>query len=201
MLVGALVAGAFAGLWMGRWKLLETAGTALVVADAPQRADLIYLLNGDLDTRPAEAAALWQRGLAPGIAIARSESSRAVEMGLVPNVTDLAIQMLGKLGVPPDSIIEIPFPGGVTSTRDEAEALRRWLVQHPAAKVLIVTNAIHTRRVRGIFGKVLRGSGVQVLLVAVPDRRYDVRRWWENEHGFLGVYNEYLKLFYYWLRY
>ncbi len=177
------------------------AGTFLVDADPVDHADVLFLLNGDLDTRPAAAAELWKKGVAPDIAIARSESSRAVEMGLVPNVTDLAVSMLEKLGVPRDHIIEIPFPGGVTSTRDEALALRTWLASRPVRRVLIVTNAIHTRRARGIFRKALADRGVFVHFHAVPDRRYDVRRWWENEHGFLGVYNEYLKLGYYWLRY
>lgn len=196
MLLAALVL-----MWAGRWRLLALAGTFLVDANPAGRADLIFLLNGDLDTRPAAAADLWKKGVAPDIAIARSESSRPVEMGLVPNVTDLAIAMLEKLGVPRDRVIEIPFPGGVTSTRDEALALRTWLEGKPARSVLVVTNAIHTRRARSIFEKALAGRGVRLHFHAVPDRRYDVHRWWENEHGFLGVYNEYLKLAYYWLRY
>lgn len=199
--MAAVLLAALVLLWAGRWRLLALAGTFLVNADPAGRADLIFLLNGDLETRPAAAAELWQKGVAPDIAIARSESSRPVEMGLVPNVTDLAIAMLEKLGVPRDHVIEIPFPGGVTSTRDEALALRTWLEGKPARRVLIVTNAIHTRRARGIFEKALAGRGVRLQFYAVPDRRYDVRRWWENEHGFLGVYNEYLKLAYYWLRY
>ncbi|MCS7043364.1 MAG: YdcF family protein [Bryobacteraceae bacterium] len=200
-LILAMLVLALALLWAGRWRLLALAGSFLVDADPVQRADLIFLLNGDLDTRPAAAAELWRQGLAPLVAIARSESSRAVEMGLVPNVTDLAIVMLEKMGVPRNRIAELPFPGGVTSTRDEAEALRQYLEAHPARSVLIVTNAIHTRRARRIFLKALEGRRVRVAMYSVPDRRYRVDRWWENEHGFLGVYNEYLKLAYYWMRY
>jgi len=188
-------------LWAARWRLLAAAGAFLVDAGEPAPSALIFLLNGDLDTRPAAAAALWKQGLAPRIAIARSESSRAVEMGLVPNVTSLAIQMLERDGVPRAAIDEIPFPGGVTSTRDESLALRAWLKDHPAPSVLIVTNAIHTRRARWIFSKALQGVPVRISFHAVPDRRYRLGQWWDNEHGFLGVYSEYLKLAYYWLRY
>lgn len=189
------------GLWMVRNRILAAAGALLVDSDPAQRVDLILLLNGDLDTRPAAAAQLWKQGLAPRIAIARSESSRAVQMGLVPNVTDLALEMLQREGVPREAIDEVPFPGGVTSTRDEAMAVRAWLREHPARSMLIVTNAIHTRRARWIFDRELRGAGIRILFWAVPDRRYRVERWWDNEHGFLGVYNEYLKLVYYRLRY
>ncbi len=189
------------GLWLARWRILAAAGHLLVDAEPAQRADLIFLLNGDLDTRPAAAAALWKQGLAPRIAIARAESSRAVQMGLVPNITDLALEMLQRDGVPREAIHEIPFPGGVTSTRDEAQAFRTWLRGHPASSVLVVTNAIHTRRARWIFRREFRGSDIRISFFAVPDRRYSVDRWWDNEHGFLGVYNEYLKLAYYWLRY
>lgn len=200
-IAAAVLVAVIALAWAARWRLLALAGTLLVDADPTARADVIFLLNGDLDTRPAAAAELWKKGLAPAVAIARSESSRAVEMGLVPNVTDLAVAMLEKLGVPRESIIEIPFPGGVTSTRDEALALRQWLAARPARSVLIVTNAIHTRRARRIFEKALNPGGVRLMMYGVADRRYRIERWWENEHGFLGVYNEYLKLVYYWARY
>lgn len=186
---------------MARGWILAAAGAFLVDSDPAQRVDLILLLNGDLDTRPAAAARLWKQGLAPRIAIARSESSRAVQMGLVPNVTDLALEMLQREGVSREAIDEMPFPGGVTSTRDEAVALRAWLREHPVRSLLIVTNAIHTRRARWIFDRELRGTGIRILFFAVPDRRYRLERWWDNEHGFLGVYNEYLKLIYYRLRY
>jgi uncharacterized SAM-binding protein YcdF (DUF218 family) len=189
------------GLWLARWRILAAAGAFLVDADPAKPCALIFLLNGDLDTRPAAAAALWKQGLAPRIAIARSESSRAVQMGLVPNVTDLALEILQHEGVPRTAVDEVPFPGGVTSTRDEARALRAWLRAHPADSILIVTNAIHTRRARWIFARELGGAGIRLALYAVPDRRFSVSRWWENEHGFLGVYNEYLKLLYYHLRY
>lgn len=198
--LAALIAAA-GGLWLARWRILAAAGAFLVDADPAGPCALIFLLNGDLDTRPAAAAALWKQGLAPRIAIARSESSRAVQMGLVPNVTDLALEILQHEGVPRTAVDEIPFPGGVTSTRDEARALRDWLRSHPAGSILIVTNAIHTRRARWIFARELHGTGVRLALYAVPDRRFNVSRWWENEHGFLGVYNEYLKLLYYHLRY
>lgn len=188
-------------LWLARVRILAAAGAFLVDSDLAQPSGLILLLNGDLDTRPAAAAALWKQGLAPRIAIARSESSRAVQMGLVPNVTDLALAMLRREGVPREVIDEIPFPGGVTSTWDEARALKAWLPQHPVSSILIVTNAIHTRRARWIFARELRGANIRIAFFAVPDRRYSVQRWWANEHGFLGVYNEYLKLVYYRLRY
>lgn len=197
----AVLLAAPAALWIARDRILAAAGAFLVDSDAAQRAGVILLLNGDLDTRPAAAAGLWKQRLAPRIAIARSESSRAVEMGLVPNVTDLALEILEREGVPREAIDEIPFPGGVTSTRDEARAVRAWLTRNPVPSILIVTNAIHTRRARWIFDRELGGAGVRVLLFAVPDRRYSVERWWDNEHGFLGVYNEYLKLVYYRLRY
>ncbi|MEJ5370094.1 MAG: YdcF family protein [Bryobacteraceae bacterium] len=201
LLAAFLLASLLAVLWLARWRILAAAGAFLVDAAPAHPADLILLLNGDLDTRPAAAASLWKQNLAPRIAIARSESSRAVQLGLVPNVTDLAVEMLLRDGVPREAISELPFPGGVTSTFDEARALKEWLRVHPAPRILVVTNAIHTRRARWIFSRELKDAGVQLAFYAVPDRRYRLEQWWENEHGFLGVYNEYLKLLYYRLRY
>ena len=57
------------------------------------------------------------------IVIARSESTPTVDLGLVPNDTDISVAVMEKLGVPADKVTILPFPGGVTSTFDEASAV------------------------------------------------------------------------------
>ena len=97
---------------------------------------------------PAE---LYEQGLAPLIVIARSENTPIVDLGLVPNDTDVSVGVMEKLGVPPEKIIILPFPGGVTSTFDEAAALRKYLEAHQVRKIILVTSAFHTRRASWIF--------------------------------------------------
>ena len=67
--------------------------------------------------------------------------------------------------------------------------------------MLIPTDIFHTRRVRWLFRKQLRHTGVQVLVEAVPVREYQQQDWWRHEQGLVAFQNEVLKSLYYHLKY
>ena len=144
---------------------------------------------------------MYKQGLAPVILIARSENTPTVDLGLVPNDTDLSVGVMEKLGVPAEKIIVLPFPGGVTSTFDEASALKQYVETHQAYRIILVTSAFHTRRARWTFEKVLAGLPVTLEMVAVPYDGFDQTNWWKNETGLITLNNEYIKLFYYLFKY
>ena len=135
------------------------------------------------------------------IVIARSESTPTVDLGLVPNDTDISVAVMEKLGVPADKIIVLPFPGGVTSTFDEASAVRQYVEAHQTHRIILVTSAFHTRRARWTFEKVLAGLPVSLEMVAVPYAGFDQTNWWKNETGLITLNNEYIKWFYYLFKY
>jgi uncharacterized SAM-binding protein YcdF (DUF218 family) len=135
------------------------------------------------------------------ILIARSESTPTVDLGLLPNDTDISVAVMEKLGVPADKIIILPFSGGVTSTFDEASAVRQYVAAHQTRRIILVTSAFHTRRARWTFEKVLAGLPVTLEMVAVPYAGFDQTNWWKNETGLITLYNEYIKLFYYLFKY
>jgi uncharacterized SAM-binding protein YcdF (DUF218 family) len=184
-----------------RSQILTGIADYLIVSDRLQPADAIVLLNSDVNTRPFRASALYQQGLAPVIVIARSESTPTVDLGLVPNDTDISVGVMEKQGVPADKIIVLPFPGGVTSTFDEAAAVRQYIVAHKAYRIILVTSAFHTRRARWTFEKVLAGLPVTLEMVAVPYAGFDQTNWWKNETGLITLNNEYIKWFYYLFKY
>jgi uncharacterized SAM-binding protein YcdF (DUF218 family) len=185
-----------------RSQILTGIADYLIVSDNNlQPADVIVLLNSEVNTRPFRASALYQQGLAPVIVIARSESTPTVDLGLVPNDTDISIAVMEKLGVPAGKIIELPFPGGVTSTFDEASAVRQYVVAHQAYRIILVTSAFHTRRARWTFEKVLAGLPVTLEMVAVPYAGFDQTNWWKNETGLITLDNEYIKLIFYLFKY
>ncbi len=184
-----------------RSQILTGVADYLIVNDTPQPADVIFLLNGDYNTRPFRASQLYQQGLAPVIAIARMENGPAVDLGLIPNGTDIAVGVMEKLGVPSEKIAVLPFPGGVTSTFDEATTLRQYIQAHQSYKILLVTSAFHTRRARWIFEKMLAGLPVRLQMVAVPYADFDQTNWWKNEDGLITLNNEYIKLVYYAFKY
>jgi uncharacterized SAM-binding protein YcdF (DUF218 family) len=184
-----------------RSQILTGVADALIVSDNLQPADVIVLLNSDVNTRPFRVSELYQQGLAPVILIARSESTPTVDLGLLPNDTDISVTVMEKLGVPADKIIILPFPGGVTSTFDEASAVRQYVAAHQTRRIILVTSAFHTRRARWTFEKVLAGLPVTLEMVAVPYAGFDQTNWWKNETGLITLNNEYIKLFYYLFKY
>ncbi|MCB0168668.1 MAG: YdcF family protein [Anaerolineae bacterium] len=169
----------------------------LIVDDALQPAEMIYILNGEVNTRPFHAARLFEAGLAPQIVIPREEMGPASEIGLYPNGTDVSNEVLVNLGVPQDRITIIEVEGGVTSTRDEAQVLLDYVKKHDIQNVIVVTSAFHTRRSRWIFRKILAGTNVHIQMSAAPQWKFDETNWWRNENGLLMLANEYLKFGYY----
>jgi uncharacterized SAM-binding protein YcdF (DUF218 family) len=87
------------------------------------------------------------------------------------------------------------------TTFDEAEAVAAYLAAHPAKRLLLVTEGPHTRRARWIFQRTLAVKGTQISVVSAPTDGFDYAVWWRSEDGFLFVVSEYLKLFFYALRY
>jgi uncharacterized SAM-binding protein YcdF (DUF218 family) len=180
-----------------RHPILRGLGDFLVVRDDPSQADVIFLLNGDPNTRPFEAARLFRQGLASQVLIARAEDSPLSRAGVVPNTTDLCIEALKKTGVPNDRIVQIRPPVRVTSTFDEARALNEYVSANRIRRVIVVTSSFHTRRARWIIGRQIQGTGATLLMWPVEDPKYGPSNWWTKEDGLIGLQNEYVKLLYY----
>ena len=184
-----------------RSQILTGIAGYLVIDDKLQPADVIFLLNGDFNTRPFKAAELYKQGLAPVIVIARAENTPVVDLGLLPNETDISVGVMEKLGVPAGKIIVLPIPQGVTSTFDEAETLKQYIKGHQVQRIILVTSAFHTRRARWIFNKTLSGLPVKLEMAAVPYADFNQTNWWKNETGLITLGNEYVKLVYYNFKY
>lgn len=195
----ALSCGGFVFLF--QTQILTSLARVLVVDDSLQPADVIYILNGEVNTRPFHAAGLYQQGLASEVVIPREESGPASKIGLYPNGTDVSANILQSLGIPPERVKIIEVEGGVTSTRDEAQVLRDYVETNNIESVIVVTSAFHTRRSRWIFNKLLTGSGVRLQVSAAPQWKFDETNWWQKETGLLMFANEYLKFGYYLLKY
>lgn len=183
-------------LYLLRGPILGAVGGWFTVEDPPARADLIYVLNGDGPsmTRPEMAADLYLRGLAPRVVIARAADPPARLHGLYPNDTDVNLGVLRQRGVPDTSLEQIVWHDGVTSTRDEALALRDYLERRPAERVLVVTTAYHTRRARWLVRRALRGRDVEIRMIPAPHPDFDERTWWHQEEGLLLYFAEVVKL-------
>jgi uncharacterized SAM-binding protein YcdF (DUF218 family) len=171
----------------------------LDVGGPPQKADVVVLLNGSLNTRPFVAAALVHGGWAPKILLNTVAPHPSQVSGVVPPFCEMNLRILDYGGVPRDRIVLLD--SAAATTFDEAKAVADFLTDHPAQRLMIVTEGPHTRRARWIFQRVLAGRPVEVMMVSGPADEFENETWWRSEAGFLYVVSEYFKLFYYGLRY
>lgn len=156
------------------------------------------VLSGQPETRPFVAAAVLNAGLADRVLICRPWLSPEAEDGLIPDEGKITRNVLEARDVPATAIHELP--GEMTSTFDEARALRTYLDEHPDRTVSVVTNDFHTRRARFIFRSVLEERSSQIRFNAAPLDGIDQSNWWHSDKGTVLYLSEYAKLVYYLVR-
>lgn len=183
------------------WTKLEASvmtGVAemVIVREPLSRADYIVVLNGRVDSRAFRAADAYLHGFAPRILIAEVAERSISRRGEPP--TEHLHERIGlslqELGVRPTAIEYMSFPQGAMNTRDEARALREFLLRNPARRVIVVTSDYHTLRARMILRQELRGMDVELKMA--PARTDDVQPgdWWKTESGRRVYGTEFLKL-------
>jgi len=172
-----------------RAPLLRSAAKAWVVNDPPAKADAIVLLGGGIQFRPFETARLYQQGLAPRILIMNSELLETDREELTIPWQEMARRILVRKGVP-EAAVQVAGKD-LTSTYEEACAVRDWCQTSQARVLLIPTGPFHTRRVRWVFRRVLGNSGVQVRVLAIPSDHF--ADWWRHEESLIDFNNELVK--------
>jgi uncharacterized SAM-binding protein YcdF (DUF218 family) len=186
------------GLYLARGWILPAAARLLDVSEPPRKVDAVMVLGGGATTRPFVAAALVRAGLARRALVSNPRLSGEQEDGLRPSEAEVIRRALRARGVPDDAVVTLP--GEVDSTRDEAQALGRFLEVEPDATVAVVTNGFHTRRARMLFRHELGDRMAQVQFVGAPTDGFGTDDWWRCEGGFCCYATEYFKLVYYGLR-
>ncbi len=181
-----------------RQSILRSAGQFLVVHDRLSTADAVFVLMGDIHTRPVEAARLYKAHIAPRIVFNENEQGPAVRLGLYPKDVAVMRAMMRRAGVPDSAVVVIP--GAITSTFDEARMFRKYADHTHLCSAVIVTTAVHTRRARWLFRRAFHDSEVRLSFAGAVDWRYDLSSWWQSEDGLLAVTNEYLKFVHNWFR-
>lgn len=184
---------------MFRRPLLISAASLWIINDPIQTADAIVVLGGGLEVRPFAAASLFKDHAADKILIMQSENSPAIALGVERFETDKTLDIILRNRVPLTNIITIG--AGVTSTFDEAIAVRGWAATNHIKCIIIPTDLFHTRRARAIFRKELKSLGIQIKMRAVNPLHYTATNWWSHEEGLIAFQNEIIKSAYYHLKY
>lgn len=193
-------------LVVAAWTLLAwVAARALVVRAELDHADALVVLSGSSAyiERTQSAAQLWSEGRAPLVLLTNDpmlggwiEAERRN-----PSFTVRAMEELKRAGVAADRIEVLPQL--VTSTYEEAVALKEYALARGLRSILIVTSSYHSRRALWTLRRVFQGSGIEVGLYAVAPGQQMPRpaTWWWHPFGWQVVALEYVKLVYYLLQY
>jgi uncharacterized SAM-binding protein YcdF (DUF218 family) len=181
--------------WLERELILQHLATWWVTSDELTKADAIVVLGGGIDVRPFAAADLYKRGFAATILVSNTALQKAERLGFVPSHTKLNREVLLNLGVPATAIAIVG--NDITSTYDEAEAVRVWALKSRAKRIIVPTELFATRRTRWIFYRELSPIGVQVIVHAYPPTDYTLATWWRHRYGLIDFNNEVMKYIYY----
>lgn len=193
-----MVAGLIVALYATRGWTLPWFGRWLVVGRVPKKTDVCLVLPGDYNTRPFVAAALYRGGHVRRVLVPQAKPSPEELDGYVAPDHDTLRRILELRGVPREAIVVLP--GASLSTFTDAQALARYLDEHPGQTVTAVTNDYHTRRTRWVLRLVL-GDRAEPHMVSAPSDEHRPDSWWQTPQGLLAYSSEYAKMAYYQLKY
>jgi uncharacterized SAM-binding protein YcdF (DUF218 family) len=164
--------------------LLATSGRFLVV-DQPRESDVILVLAGETDYRPARGLELLTQGYAPRLIIDVEARSKVYQW----DESELAQKYVEGLGRA-QSITICRIDG--LSTKEEAIAAGRCLRQVGGKNVLLVTSDYHTRRALSIFKREVPDRNFSVA-AAFDGREFGVK-WWQHREWAKVNFYEWMRL-------
>jgi len=186
-------------LVLARGPILTAFAHAWIIDDQLEPADAIVILGGNPTTRPSAAVELYGQGLAPRLVHFDVLWEPGPLIGWDNSERELTRQILLASGIPPDAIVTVGEQ--VSSSYEEAIAVREWTETNEIHSLIIVTDMFHTRRVRWLYRKILENRGLTVQMSAIPHRHYSPDNWWTTEQGLIDFWQEWVKLPLYLVKY
>jgi DUF218 domain len=162
---------------------MATSGRFLVVND-PRKSDVIVVLAGDTDRRPARGVELLRQGYARRLILNVPAEARVYQASEL----DLARQYIQLLPEAP-SISICPIRG--LSTQAEAEDAARCLQGVDAPSILLVTSDFHTARALSIFQRRVPNHPYSIAASFDP-QEFGVR-WWQKREWAKTNFDEWLR--------
>jgi uncharacterized SAM-binding protein YcdF (DUF218 family) len=188
-----------ASIWLSREALLRYAAQLWIVSDDVGPADAVVVLGGGIETRPFAAAEDYRKGLTRKVLVSNVGLRKAETLGVLPSHVAINRGVLTRLGVPEADIENLG--AGISTTYEEANALRDWAIRNHARSVIVPTEGFSSRRVRWIMTQALAGTGTAVQLQALAEPDYSYADWWKTDKGLIAFQNEVIKYLYYRYRY
>ena len=154
-------------------------GNFLVVNEAPQKADVIIVLNGSSDRVPY-AAMLYKSGY--------------VEKVLLSGDDRYMTQQALSLGIPQSALL---LEDQSQTTFENAQFSLKIVQDQGYKSAIVVTDWYHTHRANIIFAHFFKG--IHLTICPVPYNPTTTQNWWKDSNSKESVITEYLKLGWYYL--
>lgn len=165
-------------------------GSFLIVRDTLAPADLIVVLNGDVNgERTQEAARLYKAGWAPKILFTGDVSMGPGDSALAMRADAL------RLGVPEEAIFIEPR---AKSTVENVQFVRPLLEHYQFRTVILVTHPYHQRRA-WLLARKAWGGKVRIINAPCRQSFWSPQGWWERGRDRRIVLREWMKLMYHWI--
>lgn len=186
-------------IWIFRHPLMRFVGNCLIDEDELVICEAVFMLSGNPEARAKEAYRIYRSGYAKRfICTGENIPDLFATFNIKIDEADLSKKKLLDEGMP-EKLIETIHIG--TSTREESEAILAYCKINSLKRIMVVSDRFHTNRIDYAFRNNFEDAGIELVLRGAPALAYSENKWWENESGLLMVNNEYVKLFYYYLKY
>jgi len=164
--------------------LARKAGSFLIL-DEPHPSDVILVLAGETDRRPARALELLAQGYGRRIVLNVPTDATIYEF------TQLQLAQKYIQDLPQAALISIcPIDG--LSTKDESKDAERCIARIGGESVLIVTSDFHTRRALSVFRREVPGREYSV--AASRNESSFGAKWWTHRQWAKIFFDEWLRL-------
>lgn len=170
---------------LGALSIFAARAGRMLVVDAPQKSDVILVLAGETDHRPARALELLDQRWARVVVLDVPTNSRLYDV----TQSELAERYIKKL--PQAAAVRICAIEGL-STRDESHDAEKCLAREQGSRVLLVTSDFHTRRALSIFRHEMRDRSFSVA-AAYDDAQFGTR-WWTHRQWAKVLLEEWIRL-------
>jgi len=165
--------------------VLGAASGGFLVVDEPRKSDVIMVLAGETDRRPARALELFDQGYASKIVLdvpAQAKIYRWTQPELAQKYVDSLSQ------APAITICKITG----LSTKAEAKDAARCLNAMGGRNVIVVTSDFHTRRALSVFTREIPAYKFSVAAAYNPSE-FGVQ-WWRHRQWAKVNFDEWLRL-------
>ncbi len=186
-------------LFLFRGQILRGLGNFLSPEDELEHVDALFVLGGNSFDRGNEAALLFHDQWTDKIVCSGGNIPTvlsALDLPLYEH--EITRRLLINDGI--DST-QIDVLTTATSTWEEANEIVEYCKANNVQSAMILSSKFHLRRVRRVFSKAFADSSTKLLYHGAPSSDYNEDEWWKSEGGLIMLNNEYVKLFYYFLKY